>query len=208
MSRSAVGWPGPLLPAVENRVGLVLHCLTKCRVRNNCFLCGAPAGNNPAAGAGSCRNEGWKELLEGVSLNSQLGSEQGSGWSNITLPFSAAALLPVSMGFGAGKTMWLIIWGQGSLKGDLYIESRSQGNIILFSYSRQTYLCATLYLGLSPCCAPFGITFLDATGSSVLDFLLSCEDAIMDMSFQQARGRKHSLWPCEYLDTGKEINCR
>lgn len=40
---------------------------------------------------------------------------------------------------------------------------------------------------------PFDVTFLDVTGSSVLDFVLSCEGAIMDMSFQQAQGRETLL---------------
>lgn len=75
-------------------------------MRNNCFVqYGGSAGHNPAAGAGSWRIEGWKGLLEGITLTSLLGSEQAPGWSNVTLPFSAAALLLVSMGFGAGKTM-------------------------------------------------------------------------------------------------------
>uniref|UniRef100_A0A8C3VCA1 Uncharacterized protein n=1 Tax=Catharus ustulatus TaxID=91951 RepID=A0A8C3VCA1_CATUS len=38
-------------------------------------------------------------------------------------------------------------------------------------------------LGLQGVCPHFGVTFLDVTGPSVLDFVLSCEGAIMDMSF-------------------------
>lgn len=71
---------------------------------NNCLL-SVVAGSNPAADVGSWRNEGWKKLLEGITLNSQLGSEQVSGWSNVMLSFSAAALLPISMGSRAGKSM-------------------------------------------------------------------------------------------------------
>lgn len=90
------------------------HCLTKRKVRNNCFLGVVVWQLVQAYGEMKARRNFWR-----ASLNSQLGSEQVWGWSNVRLPFLTAALLPLSKTHGVwGRKSYVIIWGQECLKGD------------------------------------------------------------------------------------------
>lgn len=111
---AVLGGFGPVVYAAQpgtrteqSRISPGWRCVSQHKVSDNRFLQhGALAGNNPAAGAGSWRNVGWRGRLEGISQTvvERDGSRVRLGAQALRVMLLVLAAAPYPLcGFGGTK---------------------------------------------------------------------------------------------------------